>query len=91
MKQLNYPGRITKPVARRRWRNNEPFVIVPCKCFPYDAFGDLDEFAVLVNPEKEKQNFSTFEWFYDNYAYYNCNTIVGMYPAFYIPNSEREL
>lgn len=84
---IKYPGRINKSEARRRWQNDERFVIVPCKCRPFDFLGNLDEFAYLVIPQEEKKSHRTFDRFYDSFSYYNCNTVAGMYPSFYLPNA----
>lgn len=87
MKMKKYPGRINKSEARRRWNNDENFVIVPCKCRPFDMFGDLGDFAYLVIPEIEKTNYRTFEIFLDSFSYYNCNSVCGLYPSFYVKNN----
>ena len=87
MKMKKYPGRINKSEARRRWKNDERFVIVPCKCRPFDFLGELEEFAYLVIPEIEKTNHRTFEHFLDSFSYYNCNAVLGIYPSFYVVNS----
>ena len=87
MKMNKYPGRITNSDARKRWQNNSPFVIVPCKCRPFDFLGNLDEFAYLVNPELEKKNYRTFDHFLDSFSYYNCNSVTGMYASYFVPNT----
>lgn len=87
MKMKKFPGRINKAEAKKRWNNDLPFVIVPCKCRPFDFLGNLDEFAYLVFPEHEKENHRSFDSFLDSFLYYNCNSVCGMYPSFYVPNN----
>ena len=86
MRMKKLPGRINKSDARKKWDNNEQFIVVPCKCRPYDLFGNIDEFAYLVIPEIEKKSHASFAHFLDSFSYYNCNSICGMYPAFYVVN-----
>ena len=85
MRMKNFPGRIGKPEARRRWENNEPFVIVPCKCSPYTPDGKLTDMAYVIDPAEAKIIHRTFDHYFDSYSYYNCNHVTGMYPAFYVP------
>lgn len=86
MKMKKFPGRFSKNEARRRWEKDENFVIVPCKCRPFDIHGNLDYFSYLVIPEVEKKTHRTFDSFINSFCYYNCNQTLGMYPAYYVEN-----
>lgn len=67
--------KINKAQARKLHAQHKPYIIVPCKCNPNSMF------AVTVKPGWTVQ---TFENFYNQFCYYNCNNEVGKYPHFYI-------
>lgn len=88
MKMQHQPNRIRKTEAKKLWDAGEPFVIVPRLIYPYDAQGNLKDFAFIVD-SFVKSNYKSFDRFCDHYIYYNCNSITGLYPAFYILTTER--
>ena len=70
MKQIN------KTIARKLYAENKPFIIVPCNMRPDDS-----RYAVYM---KKGWMIQTFENFYNQFCYYNCNNETGRYPRFYI-------
>lgn len=98
MKMKKLPGRITKKQARKMWDNDEKFVIVPCRCRPYDPI-KTDEFygysvsmyGITVVPGTVKLMYDTFDEYVNAFTFYNCCAEVGNYPAFYVCNSDSIL
>lgn len=95
MRMKNYPGRITKKVARKRWEEGKSFVCVPCKCRAYEnthtlrktEYG-LGEMALMIDPYVACGFYDTFDDFCNSFTYYNCTAESGYYPAFYLPKEE---
>lgn len=83
------PNRINKSVARKLWDAGESFIVVPRFVSPFDAQGNLKGSALIVD-SSVRSNFASFAIFCDNFIYYNCNTVTGLYPAFYVLNKERK-
>lgn len=88
MKMQHQPNRIRKTEAKKLWDAGESFIIIPRLCSPYDAQGNLKDFAFIVD-SFVRSNYTSFNRFCDHYTYYNCNTVTGLYPAFYILTTER--
>ena len=85
-----YPGRISKKQAKELWKKGEPFVIVPCRCYPYvcNPMGvvvryKVSEFAFEVKREFYQNCDTDFDKLCNSFTYYNCNAVTGYYPAFY--------
>ena len=80
---IKYPGRITKKEARKLFRGGVKFIIVPCKCRPYNYNGSLGDTAGIVDPLKMPDKYKCFDTFVNEFEYYNCNSELGYYAAFY--------
>lgn len=65
--------KINKTAARKLYEKEVPFIIVPCNMRPDSVFA-----------MKIRHFFKTFNNFYSEYCYYNCNNETGHYPSFYI-------
>lgn len=91
---IRYPGRITKNEARKRWEEGKPFIVIPCKCTPYEPSNYLNGYhyktwAMAENVESSVvSDYITFDALVNEFEYYNCNFETGRYPAFYIPWEE---
>lgn len=85
-----YPGRISKKQARKLFEENKPFVIVPCKCYPYfhgwsgKKYGyHLTLMASVIYPQECEEG-TTFDSIVNSFEYYNCHAFGnGSYAAFY--------
>lgn len=64
---------INKVQARKLYENKQSFIIVPCNMRPDSVFG-----------MKVRHFFKTFNNFYNEFCYYNCNSETGKYPHFYV-------
>lgn len=65
--------KINKTAARKLYEQKIPFIVVPCNMRPDSVFA-----------MKIRHFFKTFNNFYNEYCYYNCNNENGRYPSFYI-------
>ena len=88
MKMKNYPGRITKREARKRWKEGKDFIIVPCRCRPYDNSKELGFMAHIVRTWVTKGIYDNFDDYCNEFSFYNCTAETGYYPAFYLPKEE---
>lgn len=66
--------RINKREARKLYDNKIPVLIIPCNCNPLSAW--LTGF-IMIKYEK------SFDTLVNEFIYYNCNSELGYYPAFY--------
>lgn len=89
MKMKQQPNRIHKTEAKKLWYVGKPFVIVPRLIYPFDAKGNLKELAFIVTKQIES-SYPSFNTFCDEFAFYNCNSVTGLYPAFYLITDERK-
>ena len=71
--------RINKTVARKLWENGKNFIIVPCKCSPCG----LGALYTETDLSKDERNEKTFDSFVNAFEFYNCNSEMGKYAAFY--------
>lgn len=77
--------RITKAEARKRYENNEPFVMCPCKMRPGFPFGMHSTiFPEAHKPAGYPELWDSFDSVYNNWAYYNASYEAGYYAHFYI-------
>ena len=70
--------RVTKPIARRLFRQGKVIYIVPCMCRPEDWK------PVCINQESDEM----FDRLVADFIYHNCNAEVGYYPHYYIEEGE---
>ena len=80
---IKHPGRITKKEARKLFSGGVKFIIVPCKCRPYNYNGSLGYTACIVDPLEMPDKYKCFDTFVNEFEYYNCNPELGYYAAFY--------
>ena len=72
MKQIN------KATARELYKEGKPFIIVPCNMRPDGMF------AIKMRPWLGYTDNISFDNFYNEFCYYNCNNETGRYPRFYV-------
>lgn len=90
-----YPGRLTRKKAREMFEHGKPFVIVPVKCpaYTYRGIGEysnnyyLSEYATIIYPIEYEEDM-TFDKIVNAFEYYNCNSLLGYYAAFYEAHSD---
>lgn len=75
--------KINKSTARKLWNEKKPFLIVACNMRP--EYGILIGATGHTYEECETIFHETFETMYNSFCYYNCNSVTGRYPAFYLP------
>jgi hypothetical protein len=71
--------RVTKPIARRLFRQGKVIYLVPCKCRPEDWK------PVCINQESDEVYFDRLV---ADFIYQNCNDKEGYYPHYYIEEGE---
>lgn len=78
MKQIRVNGfiRISKQAARKRYEACQNVIIIPCRCAPGNAWG--------IGNRMYNVGGRTFEQYINEWSYYNCNSELGRYPAFYV-------
>lgn len=72
--------RVSKAAMHSVIKRNINFIIIPCN-------GRLEtpwHLEMEVNPGEMLENYGTFDNFLNHYCYYNCNSELGKYPAFYV-------
>lgn len=73
--------RINKTTARKLWESGRNFILVPCKCSP-NGLGALNtETDLSLEDITCRRNFDSF---INEFEYYNCNSEMGRYTAFYV-------
>lgn len=70
--------RISKAAARKMWKDNQDFIMVPCKCSP-TGLGAIYTRCDLSAAEK-----ADFDKLVNAFEFYNCNNETGRYTAFYV-------
>jgi hypothetical protein len=71
--------RVTKPIARRLFRQGKVIHLVPCKC------GLEDWNPVCINHESDEM----FDRLVREFTWSNCNAEVGYYPHYYIEEGDK--
>ena len=71
--------RVTKPIARRLFRQGKVIYLVPCKCRPEDWK------PVCINQESDEM----FDRLVREFTWSNCNADVGYYPHYYIEEGDK--
>ena len=69
--------RVSKPRARNLYNQGHDVYIIPCNAHPENFW--IQPVKMLRNDE------TTFDKVVNTFSYYNCNSELGYYPAFYIP------
>lgn len=68
--------KMNKREARKAWNNGEQFWITPCNAWA--------EYGLLIDPLRIAADFDgDFDKMVNTFTYYNCNNVVGRYPAYY--------
>ena len=68
--------RVSKREAEKRFNAGEEICLVPCKVDPRNEWG------VLYCVEKDEEH-EDFEKIVNAFSYYNCNSELGNYVAYY--------
>ena len=71
--------KIRKNTARKLFNSGETLIITPCKCAPGGVW--LTGFKICKNDF----DYCDFDALINEFEYYNCNSELGKYTAFYIP------
>lgn len=74
--------RVTKPIARRLFRQGKVIHLVPCKCRPEDPEW---KGGICINHESDELYFDRLV---ADFIYQNCNDKEGYYPHYYIEEGE---
>jgi hypothetical protein len=89
MNKINMNGytRVNKSVARKMFNEGKSLYFCPAKIIPGGSFG----MGMLIDPKRWKEDCcegeqDAFEKACQNFAYYNCSSETGYYPAFYKTN-----
>lgn len=69
--------KIRKNTARKLFNEGRELIITPCKCNPHGAW--LTGFTICKNTLEN----SDFDRLINEFEYYNCNSELGKYTAFY--------
>lgn len=72
--------RVTKPIARRLFRQGKVIHLVPCKCRPEDWK------PVCINHESDELYFDRLV---ADFIVTNCNDKEGYYPHYYIEEGDK--
>lgn len=78
MHQIHVNGfiRISKQEAKKRYEAQQHVIIIPCKCVPGNKW--------CIGNRMYNVGGRTFEQYLNEWSYYNCNSELGRYPAFYV-------
>jgi hypothetical protein len=68
--------RISKQAAKKRYEAQQLVVITPCKCAPGNKW--------CIENRMFNVGGRTFDQYVNEWSYYNCNSELGRYPAFYV-------
>lgn len=68
--------RISKQAAKKRYEAQQHVIIIPCKCVPGNAWS--------IGNRMYNVGGRTFDQYVNEWSYYNCNSELGRYPAFYV-------
>lgn len=77
--------RVSKQAARRLFNKGFNITIAPCNCFPGHSWGIAFTTNCYEYSFGDKGYSRTmFDKLTDNFTYYNCNSELGRYPAYYV-------
>ena len=78
--------RVNKTIARKKYNDGEPVLIVPCKCDPTNNYFSL---SIIISKNDELIDTIDFDKRINYFTYFNCNyNELGKYPAYYIKMEE---
>lgn len=96
MKSIKINGykRVSKREARKAYNNGNTIRLTPCNMRPDNMWGVYADANVNATTEVLFDGFNTtvarerdFDTVCNAFAYYNCATEMGRYPAFYVKES----
>lgn len=83
--QRNGLKRVRKDTARKLYNEGVTIYVTPCKSNPRGPFADWFEWSLDNFKAREIDTSDcTFDTLCNQATYYNCNSVVGNYLAFYI-------
>ena len=68
--------RISRQAAKKRYEAQQHVIIIPCKCAPGNKCS--------IGNRMYNTGGRTFDQYINEWSYYNCNSELGRYPAFYV-------
>ena len=77
--------KVRKEIARRVYNNGKPVSVIPCNVSPL-AFDEKFAWIQPVTLIKDENDttLNQFERLINSYIHYNCNSVTGYYPHYYV-------
>lgn len=81
--------KVRKEIARRVYNNGKPVSVIPCNVAPSILSEKYTwiEPLILVKDENDTTP-NQFERHINSYIYYNCNSVTGYYPHYYVDEND---